>query len=251
MQTSTSSKVPSTPGAPLDGPIRAGSGAMFDRIAQRYDLLNRIISLGMDQGWRKRLVRSLDGDSVCRILDLATGTADVALSIASAYPLVKVTGLDPSVGMLEVGRVKVKKAGLQNRIELVEGDALAMPFADDTFQSSCVSFGIRNFPDRFQGLCEMARVTRPGGTVAILELAEPREGILAPFARFHVHHVVPRLGALLSGNREYRYLQSSIEVFPPPAEFTSMMREAGLNHIQAKSMGFGAAYLFTGKVPEA
>lgn len=220
-----------------------GSGAMFDRIAARYDRLNRVMSLGMDAGWRRALVGALPSGE---ILDVATGTADVALALAKRDLDTLVYGLDPSVGMLEHGREKVEAAGFSDRIELVEGDAQQMPFADDRFDGACISFGIRNVPDRAAGLREMRRVTRPGGPVAILELTEPRGGLMAPFARFHVRHLVPRLGAWLSNDKEYRYLQASIAAFPPAEAFVAEMAAAGLRDIEVKRMSFGAVHLFIG-----
>ncbi|MCO4762823.1 MAG: bifunctional demethylmenaquinone methyltransferase/2-methoxy-6-polyprenyl-1,4-benzoquinol methylase UbiE [Myxococcales bacterium] len=225
-----------------------GSGQMFDRIAARYDRLNKIMSMGLDRLWRRRLVRAVgpltDGD---RVLDVASGTADVALAIANYWPGTTLTGLDPSAGMLDVGRQKVRDRGLSERIELVVGDAQDMPFADDTFAASCISFGIRNVPDRLQGLREMARVTRPGGVVAVLELSEPREGLLSPLARFHVHHVVPRLGAWLSGEQEYRYLQESIAAFPPPQKFAALMKSAGLEVERIDVQTLATAHLYVAR----
>ncbi len=231
-------------GPVVGGGAADGSGRMFDRIARRYDLLNRLASLGLDGRWRRRLVGALGVDSG-RVLDVATGTADVAMAIATRFAEIRVTGLDPSPGMLAVGRDKVEVSGLAGRITLTEGDAQAMPFADGAFDATCISFGIRNVPDRMAGLREMARVTRPGGRVAVLELSEP-QGLMAPLARFHVHRVVPAMGAWLSGSDEYDYLQRSIAAFPPPDEFCAMMTEAGLRDVSAVPMSFAAAHLFVG-----
>jgi len=224
-----------------------GSGAMFDRIAQRYDLLNRLMSMGLDRSWRRQLIAGMpsNGD----VLDIATGTADVALSIAHARTGAHVTGLDPSAGMLAVGQAKIMRAQLEDRVLLVEGDAQALPFEDDHFAGVTIAFGIRNVPDRMQALREMARVTCSGGPIAILELSEPEGGILAPFARFHVHHVVPWMGWLLSGHREYRYLQASIEAFPPAAEFADRMRSAGLVDVEVTRLTLGTAHLYVGRAP--
>lgn len=230
---------------------RGGSGEMFDRIAARYDLLNRLISLGLDRSWRRKLVRALNchGEQAPRILDVATGTADVALDIAKELVQAQVVGLDPSRGMLDVGERKIREQSLVERVSLVQGDAQDMhQLETDSFDAACISFGIRNVPDRLLGLKEMARVTRPGGKVCVLELSEPRGGVLAPFARFHVHHVVPTLGSLLSGAREYRYLQRSIEAFPPPEAFAALMEQAGLGQVRVEPMSFGAAHLYTGTV---
>ena len=185
---------------------KEGSGAMFDGIAARYDLVNRVISLGIDQSWRKKTVAALSLAPGHRVLDLATGTADLAIQVAQTEPSVSVVGLDPSSKMLEVGRVKVTRAELDARVELVQGDAQALPFDTHSFDSVCIAFGIRNVPDRGKALREMARVTRPGGRIAILELSEPRGGLLGALARFHIHVVVPYVGALLSGVKEYQYL---------------------------------------------
>ncbi len=223
---------------------REGSGAMFDGIARRYDLLNRVISLGIDQSWRKKTVAALRLRPGARILDLATGTADLAIMVARTEAESRVVGLDPSTGMLEVGREKIKRIELDGRIELVEGDAQALPFPDDSFDGVCMAFGIRNVPDRDQALREMARVTRPGGRIAILELSEPRSGLIGPLARFHIHTVVPYVGALLSGRREYHYLQRSIAAFPPPDEFTRRIVAAGLDTVETRALTFGVCHLY-------
>jgi demethylmenaquinone methyltransferase/2-methoxy-6-polyprenyl-1,4-benzoquinol methylase len=220
---------------------------MFDGIAERYDLVNRVISLGIDQSWRKKTVQSLELSAGGRVLDLATGTGDLAIMVAQTHPDVTVVGVDPSAKMLEVGQKKVAEAGLSERLTLELGDAQALRFEDSSFDGLCIAFGIRNVPDRRQGLREMARVTRPGGRVAILELSEPRGGVLGPLARFHVHSVVPTIGALLSGRREYHYLQKSIAAFPPAAEFEAMMVEAGLRIVSSTSLTFGVCHLYVGE----
>lgn len=226
-----------------------GSGQMFDGIAARYDLVNRVISLGIDQSWRRRTVRSLQLGPGARVLDLATGTADLALLVATSEPSARVVGLDPSEKMLAIGRAKVEKAGLAERVELVTGDAEHLPFPDQSFDGVCIAFGIRNVPDRDRALREMTRVTRPGGRVAILELSEPRRGILGPLARFHVHTVVPYVGALLSGAPEYRYLQRSIAAFPPAEVFAERMRVAGLRIEAPDALTFGVCHLYVGERP--
>ncbi len=228
---------------------RGGSGEMFDRIAARYDLLNRVLSFGMDGRWRRALVRAL-GRPLSQVLDVATGTADVALAAAAAHPEARVVGVDPSREMLAVGRTKVERRGLGARISLELGDCEALPFADARFDAAAISFGIRNVPDRAKGLRELARVVRPGGYVAVLELGEP-EGLLGPFARFYVHKVVPRIGAALSGAREYHYLHESIARFPTPPEFMDLMRAAGLQDVSVKRFNFGGTNLFVGRRPAA
>lgn len=223
---------------------RAGSGQMFDAIAHRYDLLNRIISLGIDQRWRRLTVDALRIGPAARVLDLATGTADLAILIAALHRDASVVGLDPSTNMLSIGEQKVLRAEQSDRVTLQAGDAENLPFPDDAFDALSMAFGIRNVPDRPRALSEMRRVVRPGGRVAILELSEPRRGVLGPIARFHIHTVVPWLGALLSGSREYRYLQQSIADFPPPHRFTEMMESAGLRLVELRPLTFGVCHLY-------
>lgn len=226
---------------------QGGTGAMFDNIADRYDLLNRIISLGIDQSWRRRAVTELALGGQAEVLDLATGTGDLAILIARMCPDARVTGVDPSLNMLGVGHKKVTRAKLDERIRLIEGDAQSLPFGDRSFDGTSIAFGIRNVPDRSKALSEMARVTKADGRVVILELSEPRGGLLAAGARFHVHTVVPWLGALLSGKKEYRYLQKSIAAFPPAHEFAQQMTEAGLEVLQLVPLTFGVAHLYVAR----
>ncbi len=226
----------------------AGSGAMFDGIAGRYDLLNRLISLGVDQGWRRKTVQALQLPAAGRCLDLATGTADLALLIARTHPECRVIGVDPSTKMMDVGRDKVDAAKLSSRVELLEGDAQQLDFDDSTFDGVTMAFGIRNVPNREQALREMVRVTRAGGKIAILELSEPRSGVLRSFARWHMHRVVPWLGGLLSGSREYSYLPQSIAAFPPPDTFVEMMERAGMRDVSARALTFGVCHLYVGTI---
>ncbi len=234
-------KEPATPAA-------AGSGAMFDGIAHRYDLVNRVMSFGVDRRWRRRLVRALalPARGSCRVLDVATGTGDVAIDVARAHPDAVVVGVDPSTRMIALGRDKLAARDLTDRVTLEEGDAQALAHADASFDGVCIAFGIRNVPDRARGLAEMARVCRPGGRVVVLELGEPRRGVIAPLARFHIRHVVPRVGAWLSGAREYRYLQTSIAAFPPPDAFAAMMTAAGLEVLEVVPLTFGVCTLYVG-----
>ncbi len=229
---------------------RPGGPEMFDRIARRYDRMNRLLSLGLDRRWRRRLVELLGPlDAGALVLDVATGTGDVAIDIARGYPRATVVGLDPSGGMLGVGQKKVADAGLRERIELVVGDARALPFAEGHFAASCIAFGIRNVPERSRALEEMVRVTAPGGRVAVLELSEPRAGALGMLARFHIRHVVPTLGHVVTGHREYRYLQESIAAFPSPTEFGVMMADAGLVEVLVERQTMAVAHLYSGRVP--
>lgn len=223
---------------------RDGSGEMFDRIASRYDLLNRIISLGIDQRWRRRTVDALElrpGDTA---LDLATGTADLAILTARRREGTKVIGVDPSRNMLAVGDRKLAAMGLTERISLRFGAAEKLDLEDQSVDGITMAFGIRNVADRPAALREMARVTRPGRRVAILELSDPEGGPLSAMARFHIHTVVPWVGSVLSGSKEYRYLHRSIAAFPRPAAFADVMRESGLDVLSVQPMTFGVVCLY-------
>lgn len=228
-----------------EGAQRGGDGEMFNRIAHRYDLLNRVNSLGLDQSWRRRMVRSLELSEEHRVLDLATGTADVALMMA---PKVKeVVGLDPSAGMLAVGRDKAAAAKLDGKVKLVEGDAQALPFEDASFDAVTMAFGIRNVPDRDRALREIARVLRPGGRAAILELSVPSKGFMSVMARLHMRVVVPVVGAALSAGAAYRYLKDSIEAFDTPESFAARLQAAGLSEVEIEPMSFSASHLYIGR----
>lgn len=227
-----------------------GSGQMFDRIAQRYDTVNRVLSFGQDQRWRRRVVRELFGKNAewfgekPRVLDVATGTGDLAITIAKACPGATVIGLDPSPGMLAIAEQKIAKRDLASRISVVVGDAQELPFKNCEIDAATIAFGIRNVPDRAKGLRELARVVRPGGRIAVLELGEPQRGVMGAMARLHSHHLVPRIGGLLSGSREYKYLQKSVAAFPPPQEFAEMMRASGLDVIEVLPLTFGVCNLY-------
>jgi demethylmenaquinone methyltransferase / 2-methoxy-6-polyprenyl-1,4-benzoquinol methylase len=237
-----------------------GSGEMFDRIAARYDFVNRVLSLGLDQRWRRRVVRAMGLDTRNRgrkndtrgqwfgdrprVLDVATGTGDLAIEIARSCPGASVIGLDPSAGMLGVAKRKLVKRGLTDRVSLVIGDAQQLPQKNCEIDAATIAFGIRNVPDRGLALRELARVVRPGGRIAVLELGEPRRGVLAAAARLHCHHIVPKLGGWLSGSREYEYLQRSVAAFPPAEAFADLMRQSGLDVIEVVPLTFGVCTLY-------
>jgi demethylmenaquinone methyltransferase/2-methoxy-6-polyprenyl-1,4-benzoquinol methylase len=228
------------------GSPRLGSGEMFDRIAARYDLLNRVLSLGIDQRWRRQTVAALELRSGMHILDLATGTGDLAVMLARDVARPTVLGADPSLGMLRLAALKAVRAGVAEQVRFSIADGQALPFPPHSFDAACMAFGIRNVPDRPLALRELARVLRPGGRLAILELCEPNSGLTGSMGRLYVRKIVPRIGAWLSGAREYRYLQESIARFPSPPEFCSLMEAAGFQSVESRLLAFGACCLFVG-----
>lgn len=217
---------------------------MFDRIAHRYDLLNRLLSVGLDRRWRRLQVASLQIQPGHLVLDLGTGTGDVALEVLRQEPGARVVGLDPSTGMIEKARVKAETFSGKDRLLWSVGDAQQLPFPDRCCDAITMAFGIRNVPDRLQALREMARVLRPQGRAAILELLEPQRGFLAPLARWYIRHLVPRIGAVLSGEAEYRYLHHSMAAFPAPHSFALTMEQAGLEVEKIKPISCGVVCLF-------
>ena len=218
---------------------------MFDAIAARYDQMNRILSLGLDQGWRRRTAAALNLPPQARVLDVATGTADLALVILQTYADAHVVGVDPSANMLNVASVKRDAKQWEQRLSLVQGDAQMLDFPRQHFDAITIAFGIRNVPDRPQALRAMHRVLKPGGTLAVLELNEPaHSGFMASLTRFYMRQFVPRVGAWLSSSREYRYLQTSIAAFPSPESFCTMLSDAGFAVQRSEALGFGACTLF-------
>jgi demethylmenaquinone methyltransferase/2-methoxy-6-polyprenyl-1,4-benzoquinol methylase len=240
------SRVRNTPvqGQALDTSPMAQSGtlppesvrSMFDRIAPVYDAMNRLMTAGLDQGWRRQTAAAVvrPGD---RVLDVCCGTGDLALAAAEAGG--RVTGLDFSAPMLERARRK------SSEIEWVEGDALALPFADGSFDAVTVGFGLRNLPDMERGLAELRGVLRQDGRLAILEITRP-QGLLAPFYRFWFDGVIPLAGKLLPGGSAYSYLPASVRRFPAPAGLAKLLDEAGFAEIRWRLFAGGIVALHTG-----
>ena len=223
--------------------------AMFDEVAPRYDALNRVVSGGIDIWWRKRAVALLrDGlvGAPDRLLDVATGTADLAVEMLSLNPR-EVVGSDISDGMLEVGRRKLAKKNLDSRITLVQADAVDMPFEDDAFDGATVSFGVRNFEDLQAGLRGIRRVLKPGAPLVILETSQPTRFPFTVGYKVYVRHVMPRLGRWFGGNAEaYEYLPESAQRFPSGEAFLAELRAAGFSDCVARPLTFGAVSLYRG-----
>lgn len=234
-----------TPYSP-EGSKREQVERMFDNISPKYDLLNRLFSLGIDQGWRRKVVRLLGQEPVERLLDVATGTADLA--ILGATRAKQVTGVDISEGMLAHGRTKVERKGLTQRVLLQRADSAALPFADGTFDAVTVAFGVRNFEHLEQGLREMARVLRPNGRIFVLEFSKPTKAPMKQLFRFYFHRVMPTIGRTVSkDSAAYTYLPKSVDAFPEGQAFLDIMARAGLREVKAEPLTGGIATLYTGR----
>lgn len=222
---------------------------MFNAIAPRYDLLNRVLSGGIDQSWRRKVIRRLMETEPDSVLDVATGTADLAI-MAARKGVAENIGVDISEDMLDVGRRKVTGAGLDSQVTLEVGDAEALPFPENRFDAATVSFGVRNFEDLDAGLRELHRVLKPGGRLLVLEFSRPRAFPVKQFYAFYNAHILPIIGRLVSGDSgAYTYLPESIAVFPDGEDFERHMAMAGFQTPTTKRLTFGIASLYEGRKP--
>lgn len=216
---------------------------MFDAISPKYDLLNRLFSLGIDQGWRRKVVRLVGEEPVQHLLDVATGTADLAIMAAPRTE--RVTGIDISEGMLSHGRVKVKERGLEQKITLAQADSTALPFADATFDVVTVAFGVRNFEDLEKGLSEMMRVLKPNGRLFVLEFSKPQRTPMRQLFRFYFHRVMPLIGRTVSrDSAAYTYLPKSVDAFPEGPDFLALLENVGGSETKATALTGGIAALY-------
>ena len=222
---------------------------MFNDIAPSYDRLNHLMSLGIDNIWRKKALKEIVDGTQQQILDVACGTGDSTIAIAKAMePGGRVTGIDISAGMMEPLMRKAAHEGVHDRIKLLQADALQMPFEADTFHRVTCAFGIRNFEDRKKGLAEFLRVLKPGGRAVILELGIPDKPFIKTLYDIYFRHILPLVGGLISGNRAaYRYLPESVYAFPRPETFCAMMERAGFHNVRHRNFTFGLCRLFIGE----
>lgn len=216
---------------------------MFDNIAPKYDLLNHTLSMNIDVSWRNTLVKMLRNDNPKSVLDVATGTGDLAIAIQKGTGA-QVLGYDLSQQMLNVGIEKVKKLGLANKITMVKGDAENIPFEDNKFDAVSVAFGVRNFENLEKGLSELKRVVKENGSVYILEFSKV-EGFLRPFYMFYFKNILPQIGKLISkDNRAYTYLPDSVEAFPYGNEMKNILEKIGFRRVEYKKLTFGVATIY-------
>ncbi len=250
MGTDPAGRGAAAPGTPILPPPDEKSAAvrdMFGAIAPRYDFLNRLLSLGIDRRWRRIAVSLVRHQPGGRILDVATGTGDVALAIAARTPdSVTVTGIDFCAEMVEIGMDKVSRSPFRERIDLTMAPCEDIPFPDGTFDSVTIAFGIRNVVDRLRGLQEMRRILRPGGNAVILEFSTPETPMFRILYHWYFLRVLPAIGGLFSQKSAYQYLPDSVMEFPSRQEFKALMSQAGFRNVAHRNLTFGIATIFTG-----
>lgn len=221
--------------------------AMFDDIAFRYDFLNRFLSAGIDIKWRKKAIKQLNALQPKIILDVATGTADVAIMASALLRPEKIIGIDISDGMLNVGRAKIEKAGLENIIELLNGDSETIKFDNNAFDAVTVAFGVRNFENLEKGLAEILRVLKPGGKLVVLEFSKPKMPGVKSFYQLYMKLICPNVGKLFSKNRNaYKYLDESIKKFPEGKNFTNILDKLGYKNTYCKTLSLGICSIYCG-----
>ncbi len=227
---------------------------MFDNIAGSYDKLNHVLSFQIDKIWRRRVVRFVKrkvGRKMCEpihLLDVATGTGDLAIALSHALPNSSVLGVDPSQGMLNVAEKKVTQLGLATSIDFAQQSAEQLNLSDNSYDAVTAAFGVRNFSDLEAGMREMVRVTRPGGWIVVLEFSTPRNALVRWGYGLYSQHLLPRIGEMLSKDRAaYEYLPSSIEEFASREEFMDLMKSLGLVECRAYSQSFGIAQIYVGQ----
>lgn len=221
---------------------------MFDNIAPAYDFMNSAMTMGIHRLWRRKALSMLSRVTHDDILDVATGTGDLAIAMARKLDPLAVTGVDLSAGMVEIGRRKVHDLSLSDTVSLGIGDCLMLPFTDCSFDVVTCAYGVRNFADLLGGYREMYRVLRPGGIALIIELSTPRGALTSPLYRLYTRHIIPTMGRLFSGDsRAYRYLPESIEAVPQGEDMTALMRQAGFTEARAESLTFGVCTIYTAR----
>lgn len=219
---------------------------MFDNIAPTYDKLNHVLSFNIDRMWRRRVMRIVRRSHAQKIMDIATGTGDLAIAMAKRVDRTQILGVDLSEEMLRVARTKIEKIGLEERITLQKGDAENLDMvADESVDAVTVAFGVRNFENLEGGLSELHRVLKRGGKLVVLEFSIPRNRLVRWVYAQYSHRLLPRIGALISKDRKaYDYLPDSVEEFPSPERFMDILRGVGFIDVKAKSQSFGIAHIY-------
>ncbi len=230
------------------GDKKAQVKEMFDNISPKYDFLNRLLSMGIDRGWRNKLIDLMKPYQPKNILDIATGTGDLAILEAIQLSPEKVIGLDISEGMLKVAKEKVLEKKLEHIIELITGDAENIPYENDTFDAITVAFGVRNFENLKQGLKEMNRVLKPGGIALILEFSQPEQTPFKQAYGIYSKYILPFIGKIISGDQSaYSYLPESISVFPYGEKMKQILMESGFSQVNIYPLTFGISTIYLAK----
>ncbi len=220
---------------------------MFDSIAFRYDFLNRFLSAGIDMRWRKKAISQLKELQPQTVLDVATGTADVAIMTYNILHPKKIIGIDISKGMLELGKKKIEKLGLQKTIELFNGDSETINYPDNSFDAVTVAFGVRNFQNLEKGLVEMRRVLKPGGKLVVLEFSKPRQTGFKSLYKLYMNVVASGAGKMFSKNKEaYQYLHQSVQAFPEREQFLGILKQTGYQKTYFKTLSLGICSIYCG-----
>jgi demethylmenaquinone methyltransferase / 2-methoxy-6-polyprenyl-1,4-benzoquinol methylase len=219
---------------------------MFNNISRRYDFLNQLLSLGIDKIWRKKAIGALHVLQPKQILDVATGTGEFALEALKLNPQ-KITGIDISDGMLEIGRKKILAKNLQSKIELARGDSENIPFGENKFDAVTVAFGVRNFENLKRGLSEILRVLKPGGMIVVLEFSKPSKFPFKQVYNFYFRYILPKIGSIVSNDKAaYTYLPKSVEAFPDGEDFLHILHDVGFKNTQCSSLTFGISSIYIG-----
>ena len=223
-------------------------GAMFDKIAFRYDFLNHFLSAGIDVRWRNKAIKLLASIQPKNILDVATGTGDFAVTSYKILKPERITGIDISDGMLDVGRKKIKHLGLENHVQLLNGDSEAIFFDDNSFDAVTVAFGVRNFENLEKGLSEIYRVLKPGGKLIVLECSKPSLPVIKNLYNFYMQFVTPKVGKLISKNNDaYQYLNNSVQQFPEKKTFIHILNKIKYRHSFYKTLSLGICTIYCGE----
>lgn len=221
---------------------------MFDKIAFRYDFLNHFLSAGIDVGWRKKAIKQLRSLDPKSILDVATGTGDMAILSYRLLNAEKIIGIDISDGMLEIGKKKIEKLGLQQRIELLKGDSETIIFNSNSFDAVTVAFGVRNFQNLELGLSEIKRVLKPGGKLIVLECTKPKLPVIKNFYNLYLNLIAPLIGRVISKNKNaYQYLNESVQKFPEGKDFVQILNKLGYKNASCKTLSLGISSIYCGE----
>ncbi|MEO5783214.1 MAG: bifunctional demethylmenaquinone methyltransferase/2-methoxy-6-polyprenyl-1,4-benzoquinol methylase UbiE, partial [Ginsengibacter sp.] len=221
---------------------------MFDKIAFRYDFLNHFLSAGIDVGWRKKAIKQLRSLDPKLVLDVATGTGDMAILANKLLTAQKIVGIDISEGMLEIGKKKIEKLGLQQKIELLKGDSETILFDDNSFDAVTVAFGVRNFQDLELGLSEIKRVLKPGGKLVVLECTKPKLPVIKNFYNLYLNLIAPTIGRVISKNKNaYQYLNESVQKFPEGKDFVQILNKLGYKNASCKTLSLGISSIYCGE----